>query len=344
MTKKYVGTFYPTQYMQSFDDDLFLKMFRFRREHFYKMLAAMKLDGSRSILCGRKGAGIRNRAQYFPADICIMIVLRRMAFPCRFVDLVNIFGLPTNRICDIYHSTVDFLYIKFARKLNRFEIWKEHFPAFAQAFQDFGAPYDSMAGIFDGHNITCCRPGGLGNLNSRLDQGQLFSGEKANHSIKYMVAQFPNGMSALSGPYKGSSHDSRCLRESLWTEYLHEFFLTTGRRFLLFGDAGFVVSEYIQAMVKGYGGYMFNEARDYNNLMSRIRIYIENSFAGIANEFSYFSYSNGLRLGGRRFHRGYEVANFFMNVRSTFYGNQFTDAMRFRLLISLEDFLRMAEE
>ena len=72
MTKKYVGTFYPTQYMQSFDDDLFLKMFRFRREHFYKMLAAMKLDGSRSILCGRKGAGIRNRAQYFPADICIM--------------------------------------------------------------------------------------------------------------------------------------------------------------------------------------------------------------------------------------------------------------------------------
>ncbi len=94
-----------------------------------------------------------------------MMVLHRMAF------------VPTNRICDICHSTVDLLYVKFARKLNRFEIWKEHFPAFAQAFQDFGAPYDSMAGIFDGHNITCChgRPGGLGNLNSRLDQGQLFS-------------------------------------------------------------------------------------------------------------------------------------------------------------------------
>ncbi len=91
------------------------------------------------------------------------------------------------------------------------------------------------------------------------------------------------------------------------------------------------------------------EARDYNNLMSRIRIYIENSFAGIANEFwfamvSEFSYSNGLRLGGRRFHRGYEVANFLMNVCSTFYGNQFTEALRFRVLISLEEFLRMAGE
>ena len=33
MTKKYVGTFYPTQCMQSFNEDLFFKSFR--REHFY---------------------------------------------------------------------------------------------------------------------------------------------------------------------------------------------------------------------------------------------------------------------------------------------------------------------
>jgi hypothetical protein len=78
--------------------------------------------------------------------------------------------------------------------------------------------------------------------------------------------------------------------------------------------------------------------------MSRIRIYIEKSFGGMANDFSYFSYSKGLRLGGKRFHRGYEVANFLMNVRSTLCGNQFTDALRFCLLISLEDYLRMAEE
>ncbi len=81
------------------------KMFRFGREHFYQVLVAMKLDGSRSssILCRRKGTDIKNRAQYFPADICLLIFLQRMAFPCRFVDLVNIFGLPTNRICNIYH-------------------------------------------------------------------------------------------------------------------------------------------------------------------------------------------------------------------------------------------------
>lgn len=208
-TKKYVGTFYPIQRKQSLDDDLFFKMFRFRREHFCQMLTAMK-------------------------------VLRRMGFPCKFVDLVNIFGLLTNRICDVYHFPMDFLYFKFARKPNWFEIWKGHFPSLAQAFRDFGAPYDSLASIFDGHNLVCCRPGGLGNLNSRLDQGQFFSGEKANHSIKFMVAQFPNGMTTLSGPYKGSSHDSKWLRESLWTEILDEIFRLTGRRFSIFGDTGFL--------------------------------------------------------------------------------------------------------
>ena len=48
MTKKYVGMFYPTQCIQSFDDDMFFKMFRFRRELFYQVLTAMNLDGSKS--------------------------------------------------------------------------------------------------------------------------------------------------------------------------------------------------------------------------------------------------------------------------------------------------------
>ena len=101
INRKSITVFYPTQQMQIWDDEMFLKMFRFRREQFTELLKAFRL-GNKSILCGRKG----RRAQYFPADVCLMVVLRRFAFPCRFVDLVNIFGLPTHRICDIFHSTM----------------------------------------------------------------------------------------------------------------------------------------------------------------------------------------------------------------------------------------------
>ena len=63
MTKKYVGTFYPTQCMQSFNEDLFFKSFR--SEHFYQELTAMQQVGNKSILCGRMVASIRNRGSMF---------------------------------------------------------------------------------------------------------------------------------------------------------------------------------------------------------------------------------------------------------------------------------------
>ena len=69
---------------------------------------------------------------------------------------------------------------------------------------------------------------------------------------------------------------------------------------------------------------MSNNSRAYNNLMSRIGIYIENDFARSANEFSYFNCKNGLRIGGRRVHRAYEVSLFLRNLHTIFNGNQFS--------------------
>ena len=62
MTKKHVGTFYPTQCMQSFDDNLFFKMFRFRREHFYKVLGARKRETT-IISCQGSGFTSKTRSQ-----------------------------------------------------------------------------------------------------------------------------------------------------------------------------------------------------------------------------------------------------------------------------------------
>ena len=87
-------------------------------------------------LCGGKGHN-----QYFPADICLMIVMRRLAFPSRFIDLVLIFGIPSNRICDIFHSTIDYLYLRYAQKLNMFDIWAPKFPEFAAVFRWAGSPF-----------------------------------------------------------------------------------------------------------------------------------------------------------------------------------------------------------
>ncbi len=127
------------------DDDLFNAYFRSRKHEFLHVMDAMRLSG-KSILCGRK-----NKAQYYPADICMMVLMRRLAFPCRFADMVLIFGIPSNRLCDIYHTMIDYIHDRYARKLNRFEIWISKFPEFAAVFRRAGLPYPNQIMNFDGN-------------------------------------------------------------------------------------------------------------------------------------------------------------------------------------------------
>ncbi len=79
-------------------------MFTFQKVHFFHMMDAMGLR-IKILFCGRKRKG-----QKFPADICLMVILQRLAYPCRFVDLMNIFWIQSNRLCDIFHSTLDYLF------------------------------------------------------------------------------------------------------------------------------------------------------------------------------------------------------------------------------------------
>ena len=79
------------------DIDMLRAQFRFKRPEFRRLMSAMHLS-DKFILLSRQG-----RAQYFPTDICMTILLRRVEYSSRFVDILIIFRLPSNRICDIFH-------------------------------------------------------------------------------------------------------------------------------------------------------------------------------------------------------------------------------------------------
>ena len=44
------------------------------------------------------------------ADICFMVLLRRLADPCRFFDMVEDFGMPSNRLCEIFHTVLEIFF------------------------------------------------------------------------------------------------------------------------------------------------------------------------------------------------------------------------------------------
>ena len=84
--------FYPTSSHDVFwtsNEDLFLKRFRFLLPHFHRLMTAMKLDRE-YFTC--------DTGKKYPADVCMMVLLRRLSYPCTFWKLATEFGIPSNRL------------------------------------------------------------------------------------------------------------------------------------------------------------------------------------------------------------------------------------------------------
>eukprot|EP00291_Cryptomonas_curvata_P008281 CAMPEP_0172194870 /NCGR_PEP_ID=MMETSP1050-20130122/25856_1 /TAXON_ID=233186 /ORGANISM="Cryptomonas curvata, Strain CCAP979/52" /LENGTH=97 /DNA_ID=CAMNT_0012870797 /DNA_START=265 /DNA_END=554 /DNA_ORIENTATION=+ len=90
------------------------------------------------------------------------------------------------------------------------------------------------------------------------------------------------------------------------------------------------INDVFNAMIVMMKGLLSRAGRAFNSIMSRIRIHVENCFAGQHNTFNFLSFAPALKLGGRSTARKYVVANFLMNVLTTFNGNQFSTATGMR--------------
>ena len=170
--------------------EMFLMRFRFRVPHFRRLMTAMGLDG-KAFTIGSKQHGHR-----FPADVCMMVLFRCLPYPNTFKQLETQFGIPSHRLCVIFHFALEYVFDNFHASIE-FETWMPFFAFFAEIFVEYGSPYTDLIGLLDGNFLRFCRPRGLGNKRSRLDQGQFYTGENCAHGIKHLAAFFPNGMTAL---------------------------------------------------------------------------------------------------------------------------------------------------
>jgi hypothetical protein len=130
------------------------------------------------------------------------------------------------------------------------------------------------------------------------------------------------------------------MNEAGWIRILRAAARDAGVPFSVFGDAAFGTSDVVHCMVKAV---YHPDDRSFNALMSRIRIHIENAFGGQSNQFAFLSFFRKNIMGGRNCPRQFIVAAIFMNIRATFYGNQFTHELNYVLRVSLRELLDLAE-
>jgi hypothetical protein len=176
----------------------------------------------------------RHRVQ-IPRIECMCLVLCRMAYPCRWVELVPIFHrdasvlshafqLLVRRIVATWHGLLLFPKTKFTKELL-LEI--------AQSVNAQGFPFATVYGSIDGTCRPICRP--------VRDQDVYYNGMIRQHCIKFLCVTLFNGVIAFaSGPHAGIRHDARIFTEHFRPrlEEDQHFFHDDGTPLCVLADAG----------------------------------------------------------------------------------------------------------
>jgi hypothetical protein len=147
----------------------------------------------------------RNR-HAFPALEAMLVVLGRLTFPARWVDLgQRIFGREPAQLSEVFVEVCSWLVRRFRTVLR----WDERrlTPALLRAFAVAVDAPASTVGFVDGTLRFTARP--------TREQRVMYSGHKRHHGMKFQAVVTPDGLIVhLAGPYEGKKHDMGMLRDS----------------------------------------------------------------------------------------------------------------------------------
>ena len=149
------------------------------------------LDLPNEFIClnGTKAAGIE----------ALSIFLRRHCYPCRYFDLVPIFGRAIEEMSLITTQFTKKNYDQWGHlvsTMNQPWLAPNKLKVFADAIHEKGAAVDNCWGFVDGSMEPVCRADRF--------QRVIYNGHKRVHALKYQAVSAPNGLCALlSGPYEG---------------------------------------------------------------------------------------------------------------------------------------------
>ena len=155
--------------LQSFVDAQCLTDFRIRKNDIFHLKECLQLP--ENIVCSQRSTCESVEGLY--------IHLNKLSYPCRFTDMVPLFGRNPTEICLICNEVLDFIH---HCHHHRLQSWDLNFlqPRFVQSYADAvsqkGAPLNTCFGYVDGIHISFCRPS--------LNQRQVYNGHKRVHGIK----------------------------------------------------------------------------------------------------------------------------------------------------------------
>lgn len=237
------------------------------------------------------------------------LMLKRLAYPCRYFDLISTVARPVPELCMITNRVLDWFYNEPGFRLTS---WNQPFlsPAKLQEYTNVittqGSPLTNCFGFLDGTVRPTCRPGG--------EQRIVFNGHKRVHSPKFQSVALPYGLTAnLYGPVEGRRHDAGMLKDSGLLNTHGRVTYSPGRKAL----CPHLMTPYRLGEVPVFAADMqaFNEAR------SSVRESVEWLFGDALNSFKFLDFKNNLKLELSAIGKQCIVAALFKNILTCLYSN-----------------------
>ena len=147
--------------LDNWSDDECWVDFRFRKNELEKLLVVLRLLNEIITY---------NRLR-FDAIVALCLMLRRLAYPCHYSDLVTKFARPVPMLSIIFNHILDYTYNTFSHLLTSFNqecLSPANLKIYADIIHANGAPLNNCWGFIDGTVRATCRP--------EKDQRRLYSG------------------------------------------------------------------------------------------------------------------------------------------------------------------------
>ena len=208
--------------------------FRIEKENLHDLVEALQLEDEQFMY---------NRLKVDTIE-AICVLLKRLAYPCRYLHVVPRFARPVAEICVINNHMMNLIYDQWVfllTDLNRQQLFPENLQRYANAVYARGAPLQNCRGFVDGTVRPIFRPG--------HDQRVVYNGHKRVHAIKFQSVTTPDGLVALlHGPYEAKRHDSGILRESGLLQHHERHSVSPhGQVMCIYGDPAYPIRQLLQA-------------------------------------------------------------------------------------------------
>ncbi|XP_057301777.1 uncharacterized protein LOC130636166 [Hydractinia symbiolongicarpus] len=186
--------------LDTLEEDECKAEFRFQRGDVYKLVDVFQFPEDFTCYNGT----VYNSVE------ALCIFLKRLAYPCRYSDMIHLFGRPVPQPSIINNHVLGFMYDQWEHLLqNLQQNWLSpiELEKFCDAIHRNGAPLNNCWRFVDGTVRPISRPS--------QHQRIVYNGHKRVHSLKFQSVVTPSGMIAnLFGPVEGRRHNSGKLTDS----------------------------------------------------------------------------------------------------------------------------------